>query len=158
MNDLIKSKLVPSPARIWPWMRIPVLGFIIGIVIYVLYIATMKNSTLLEGVGAVTSELIKVLLITALCLVILSIKYGSTLSRVLIFVISVYWGFIFAFFISASDYLTVVYLSIQVFSILWCISIGILRIKFIKKIKLAIIPFAFLALITIFRVFFHASS
>jgi hypothetical protein len=33
MNDFIKFKLFPSLVRIWPWIRIPLIGFTTGIIL-----------------------------------------------------------------------------------------------------------------------------
>ncbi|MDD2246573.1 MAG: hypothetical protein PHI70_04100 [Proteiniphilum sp.] len=96
MNDFIKFKLFPSLVRIWPWIRIPLIGFTTGIILYgfniwgnpdmkrlYLDMATAREGTFWGIAGIVA--LIKILLI--------------------ILMISAYWGFIFLFFMAASAYL-----------------------------------------------------
>lgn len=105
MNDFIKSQLLPSLIRIFSWIKMPLIGFLIGIILYAVFIcvnpdmkifsldmAILTNGTLAEIIGIVTVNLIKILLITIICLVIPSIKYGIAIGRTLILMISVYLG------------------------------------------------------------------
>lgn len=155
--------------KIWPWIRISLIGFIIGIslcgfwiwvnpstVIFSVDMATINSSTYLETAGILATKIIKILLIVIICLFIPSNKFGIAIGKILILLISVYLGFRFVLFFKSSgeDYLTLVYLSVQVFSVLWCLSIGTLKTDFIKKTKLAIMPFLLLAAVSICQTFF----
>lgn len=169
MNHFIKSIFLTSLAKIWPWMRISLIGIIFGIILcgfwiwvnpnmkFIYYdMVTINRSTYWGIIGIVAAKLIMISLITIICLFIPSNKYGIALGKILILLISVYLGIIFVLSIKSAsdDYLSVIYLSVQEFSVLWCLSIGTLKTKFIEKTKLAIIPFLLLATVSICQAFF----
>lgn len=161
MNYLIKSAFRVS---FWSLVGISLIGFIVGISLYVFYIWINPNIEIAHldmltirsiwGImGIEVAKFIKIVLIITICLLTPSLLYGVVVSKVLVLSISVYFGFIFLFFINASDYLTVFYLSIQGLSGLWCLSIGTLKISIIEKFKLATIPFLIISAIGICQVF-----
>ena len=163
MNYFNKSAFADN---IQPWVRIFLIGFIIGISIHLFYMWlnpamewTYLDALKIEGspgwgiIGTIAAKLARIILLIIICLVIPSILYGIAAGKILILLASAYFGFTFLPFENAYDYWAIINLGIQILSCLWCLSLGTLKIDFIEKAKLAIIPFSVLAALGVYQVF-----
>ncbi len=163
------SLLLGSLIKMWSWLLIFFTGFIIGISlcgiwlgvnpnrgITVFYMASTNNAALGEMVGILTVELIKILLIALICLLIPINKYAVTVGKIVIFLISAYLGVICALFIksASNDYFSIISLLVLELAALWCLAIGTLKINFMEKSRLALLPVSLAAIVSLGRAFF----
>ena len=139
------------------WLSAFLAGFLIGIISYAVW--HYVNSFIFNSHSITTAYQIthfdiaslisKFIIITAFILIALFLptyRYGIVIGKLLVLVIGIYGGIVLGAFIGSSShvYSGLIYLGVQLFSIIWLLAIGTSPINYIEKVQLTLIPFFFL--------------
>ncbi|MEA4925499.1 MAG: hypothetical protein VB084_09335 [Syntrophomonadaceae bacterium] len=159
------SGLLTSLIKMWPWLLIFFIGFIIGISLGGIWLGVSPNlgitvfymvSTNKAAFGEIVFDLIKILLIALICLLIPINKYATIAGKIVILLLSACLGVICALSIksASSAYFSIISLLVLELAFLWCLAIGTLKINFVEKSRLALMPVSLAAIVSLGRAFF----
>ena len=134
-------------------------GFLIGIIsytawhyvnffIYNSHSLTIAYQITYLDIESLITQFITIALVTLIALFMPTHRYGIALCKLLVLFIGIYGGIVLVTFIESEShvYSGLIYLGVQLFSIIWLLAIGTSPINYIEKVQLSLIPFLLLVI------------